>query len=185
MPTKTATVRHLGPGLRFLVRTGSGHELVLDDAEGDAGPRPAELIVGALAGCTAMDVASILTKKRQAIDSYEVRVTGTQRDEHPRSFIAMDILHQVRGASVDPEAVRRAIELSATQYCAASATLSTGKLTIHHRYAVEGPGGWVDGEAAVTGPFGVQRLAVPPRPTGMRATARSARPSAPRTAPPS
>lgn len=157
MPGKEARVRHLGAGLRFLVRTGSGHEFILDDAEGDSGPRPAELIVAALAGCTAMDVISILHKKRQAVAGYEVRVTGTQREQQPRAFEAIEVLHEVEGAGIDPEAVRRAIELSATRYCAASATLSSGDLTIRHRYVVLRAGGSVEGEAAVTGPFGPKR----------------------------
>ena len=77
-------------GLRFRARTGSGHELILDDVSGDAGPRPVELLVAALAGCTAMDVISILEKKRQAVTHYEVQVMAEQRAANPRVFTRVD-----------------------------------------------------------------------------------------------
>lgn len=64
MSTKTVSARLDGDGLRLVAETGSGHRLVMDTAEGDAGPRPAELLMVAQAGCTAMDVVSILRKKR-------------------------------------------------------------------------------------------------------------------------
>ena len=83
MATKTVTARLDGDGLRLIARTGSGHTIVMDNAEGSSGPRPAELLMVALAGCTAMDVASILRKKRQAFCRYEVRVAGEQRDDPP------------------------------------------------------------------------------------------------------
>lgn len=158
---KTATVRLTGEGLRFDATTGSGHQLVLDSRDGDAGPRPAELLVVALAGCTAMDVISILRKKRQPVTDYAVRVEGLQREEHPSAFLAFRVRHSVHGA-VDVEAVRRAIELSATRYCAVGATLSSGALTIHHGYVIERPDGEiVTGEVCVTGPRRELVAAVP------------------------
>ena len=110
-------------GLRFTARTGSGHDLVIDGAEGDAGPRPAELVAVAIAGCAAMDVISILRKKRQEIGRYEVKAQAEQRDgAHPAVFVRIDIIHVVDGSSIDVEAVRRAIELSATRYCSVGGT---------------------------------------------------------------
>lgn len=73
--TKSATARYAGTGLRFTARSGSGHEVVLDNKEGDAGPRPMEMVLLGQAGCTAMDVLSILAKKRQDVTAYEVRST--------------------------------------------------------------------------------------------------------------
>ena len=83
MATKTVTASLDGDGMRLVAVTGSGHSIVMDNAEGDSGPRPAELLVVAQAGCTAMDVVSILRKKRQAFTHYEVRVAGDQREEPP------------------------------------------------------------------------------------------------------
>jgi putative redox protein len=141
MSSKTAVATLEGDGQRFVVTTGSGHTIVLDDGQGDQGPRPSEMVGAALAGCTAMDVISILRKKRQAVTRYEVRVTGVQGDDHPHAFSRFDVLHVVEGEDLDPEAVRRAIELSATKYCAVGSTLSSGATELHHRYLVRGPGG--------------------------------------------
>ena len=156
MSTKTATAVLEGSGLRFSVATGSGHTVVVDDGDGGTGPRPAELVVVAQAGCTAMDVIFILRKKRQDVRRYEVHVEGIQRDaDHPHVFERMDVLHVVEGPAVEVEAVRRAIELSATRYCTVTANLSAGLAEIHHRYRVRSADGTaVEGEAVITGPDG-------------------------------
>ncbi len=165
MTIKTASVASDGPNLRLTGMTGSGHRLVMDDAAGDTGPRPAELIPLALAGCTAMDVISILRKKRQEITRYEVHAIGVQLDEPPALFSRIDVEHVVEGPDVDIEAVRRAIELSATRYCAVGSTLSTGVTEIHHGYVVrDGGRRRVTGEVVVLGPSGrveVEAPAVP------------------------
>ena len=84
MAIKTASVTLDNEGMRFQGKVGSGHSIVLDDGNGDMGVRPAELIPLALAGCTAMDVISILRKKRQLVTRYEVRAEGEQRENvHP------------------------------------------------------------------------------------------------------
>ncbi len=141
MAVKTATVTLDGADLRFVARTGSGHSVVLDDGRGDTGPRPAELVPLALAGCTAMDVISILRKKRQDVTHYEVRVEGAQMDAHPNAFTRIDVVHVVEGPAIDVEAVRRAIELSATKYCSVGATLASGMTEIHHAYLVRDASG--------------------------------------------
>ncbi len=153
MAVKTAALRHEG-GLRFVARTGSGFEFAMDDQAGATGPRPTEVLAAALGGCTAMDVISILGKKRQDVSRYGVRVEGVPRDAHPHAFERVDIVHEVEGPAVDVEAVRRAIELSATTYCSVSAGLASGVAELHHRYVVISPEGAppVEGEAAVTGP---------------------------------
>lgn len=154
MATKTADLILHGDGLRFLTSVGSGHRLVLDDATGDVGMRPSELIPLAVAGCTAMDVIAILRKKQQTITRYEVRASGEQQAEHPNAFVRIDVVHVVEGPAIDVEAVRRAIELSATRYCAVGATLSTGLTEIHHAYLVrDGQGDERMAEVVVTGPF--------------------------------
>src|SRR4026208_1268637 len=111
MATKTVTVRLDGGGSRFVALTGSGHTIVMDNAEGDSGPRPAEPLVVAQAGCTAMGGASILRKTRQGFPRHEVRVAAEQRDDPPpHVFERIRIIHVVEGP-VEIEAVRRAIEL--------------------------------------------------------------------------
>jgi len=150
---KTAELRHVG-GLRFEARTGSGFELAMDNESGGSAPRPMELLATAIGGCTAMDVISILGKKRQDVSSYAVAVRAEQRDAHPHAFRRVEVIHEVTGPAIDPEAVHRAIELSATRYCSVSAGLASGITEIHHRYRVVSPEGAepIEGEAVVSGP---------------------------------
>jgi putative redox protein len=160
MSTRLAAVRLDGDGFRLTATTGSGHTIVMDSADGDAGARPAELLLVAQAGCTAMDVISILRKKRQAFTSYDVRIVGEQReDPHPRVFEHLRIVHVVEGP-VDRDALRRAIELSATRYCTVSANLASGVAEIHHAYLLRSPDGDEYAEVAVTGPHKASRIAV-------------------------
>ena len=153
MAVKTASVALDGGALRFVATSGSGHVVVLDDGAGNTGPRPAELIPIALAGCTAMDVISILRKKRQDVTRYEARAEGVQMDGHPNAFTRIDVLHVVDGPAIDTEALRRAIELSAMKYCSVGATLSTGITEIHHAYLLRGgDGSEQTAEVIVLGP---------------------------------
>jgi putative redox protein len=138
--TKTATLNLVGD-MRFEAQVGSGHTIVMDNGEGDTGARPAELVGVALGGCTAMDVISILRKKRQEVTGYEIRVSGLQAEDHPNQFTRFDVVHVVSGVNIDPEAVRRAIELSATKYCSVGSTLASGGLELHHRYVIRLAGG--------------------------------------------
>ncbi|HET7582665.1 MAG TPA: OsmC family protein [Candidatus Limnocylindria bacterium] len=124
-------------GLAITATSGSGFRLQFDTAstaEGGIGPSPTESLLAALAACTAMDVASILRKKRQPFDSYRIEVTGERAEEHPRVFTAITVEHQLTG-SMTAEAVRRSVELSATSYCPVSAMLSAA-VRIEHRYRI-------------------------------------------------
>jgi putative redox protein len=87
------------------------------------GFRPMELMAVSLAGCTAMDVISILQKKRQNVTGFEVKVNGARADEHPKVFTAIAIHYIVRGHNIDAGAVERALDLSKTKYCPAQAML--------------------------------------------------------------
>jgi putative redox protein len=100
-----------------------------------------------------MDVASILRKKRQAFARYEVRVSAEQRDDPPpHVFERLRIVHVVDGP-VEIEAVRRAIELSATKFCTVTGNLASGVTEIHHAYLVRGADGEEhSAEVVVTGP---------------------------------
>ncbi len=169
MAAKTASVVLDGPNLRFVARSGSGHTIVIDDGNGDTGPRPAELVPMALAACTAMDVISILRKKRQEVTRYEVQAEGIQMDAHPNAFTRVDVVHVIDGPSLDVEAVRRAIELSATKYCSVGATLSSGITEIHHAYRLRDADGLEQTtEVIVLGPDADPvAVAMPDRPTSM------------------
>jgi putative redox protein len=88
------------------------------------GVRPMEMVALGLAGCTGMDVISILRKKRQQITQFEVRVNAPRSAEHPQVFIGAWITYIVTGTSVDESAVLRSIELSMTKYCPVQVMLS-------------------------------------------------------------
>ena len=145
---------------RVKSRTGEAHTIAMDTdpPEGDSSAaRPKEVLLSALAGCTSMDVASILRKKRQSATDYRVAVSGESAEEHPRVFTAITVEHRVTG-EVEGEALRRSIELSSTRYCPVSAMLSASA-TIEHWYRLNDPDG--TGEAvlvAVTGPGGSRVL---------------------------
>ncbi|MDL1896384.1 OsmC family protein [Anaerolineae bacterium CFX7] len=126
--------------MTFDATTTTGHRITIDVPPpngNDNGPKPIELLLTALAGCTAMDVLSILQKKREPLEGLQVLVNGTRRAEHPRIYTDIEIVYQVCG-NVNPEAVARAIELSETKYCGVSAMLrQSAKLTT--RFEITAP----------------------------------------------
>lgn len=89
------------------------------------GPAPFEVFVCSLAACSAMDVISILKKKKQTVTAYRVEVDGERGPEgvYPRPYLNMTVKHILSGENLDPEAVKRAVELSDTKYCSVIATL--------------------------------------------------------------
>ena len=141
--TVLATFADPASGLRVEATAGSGFSIVMDADDADlpaTAATPREALLAALAGCTAMDVASILRKKRQRASAYRISaVAETRQDVHPHVFTKVIIEHQVEGR-VEPEALRRSIELSATRYCPLIAMLSTS-VTIEHRYRLREDGG--------------------------------------------
>jgi putative redox protein len=112
-----------GAGRQFVAQSGTGHALVIDDADGGSGPKPIELALLALGGCTAFDVIGILRKKRQNVTAYEIELRAEQNAEPPAYFTRVEIKHKLRG-QIDPEAVKKAIHLSETKYCAVGAMIS-------------------------------------------------------------
>ncbi len=113
-------------GLAFDISFASGHKITVDGGEEfggqNLGPRPMQLLLASLASCTSMDVISILHKMRQPVEEYRIQVTAEQAEDHPKVFTNITIKHIVTG-KVDEERLSRAIELSDTKYCPASAML--------------------------------------------------------------
>jgi len=121
-----ALVHSAGEGF-FIGVTPSGHAQVLEtDTERASAATPMELLLIALGGCTAVDVVSILKKKRERVTDYRVEVRGTRRDEHPRAFTRIEVRHLVRGRGVSERSVAEAVELSEAKYCSVAASLRPG-----------------------------------------------------------
>ena len=130
----TITLRE---GMAFSALSGSGHEIILDtrdDGGQNQGPSPMELLLMGTAGCTAMDVISILRKKRQDVTAYQVLIHGIRADTDPKVFTNITIEHVVTGHQVSETAVIQSIDLSVKKYCGAYATMSkTAQITVTHR----------------------------------------------------
>lgn len=99
------------------------------------GIRPVKMLLVSLAGCMAMDVVSILRKKRQAVTGFEVGISGDQAPDHPMVYTDIRLTFKVTGRAVDPAAVERAIQLSYDKYCPV-ANLLKPVVPIHTRYEI-------------------------------------------------
>jgi putative redox protein len=124
------TIKYVGDEM-FVGTSASEYSQVIDTKSvGKSAASPIELLLLAVGSCTAIDVVSILQKKRQIVTDYKVEVTGVRRDEHPRSFTKINIHHIVYGRSVSEKALADAIELSDTKYCSVAATVKpTAEIT--------------------------------------------------------
>ena len=141
--TSKAQITWVGPGLRLLGEASGGPAIAVDhvlpgEDRAETGPRPMDLLLIGLAGCTSMDVISILQKKRQSFTDLQVKVTAERAEEHPKVYTQIHLEYIVQGKGVDPKAVERAIELSQTKYCPASAMLEkAAQITTSYRIVEE------------------------------------------------
>lgn len=105
----------------------NGHKLVMDavpEVGGhDSGPRPKTLMLASLAGCTGMDVVSILKKMKIEVDGFKIRVDGDITDEHPKQFTRMHLTYEFKGKNLPADKIQHAVNLSQEKYCGVAATL--------------------------------------------------------------
>jgi putative redox protein len=117
-------------GLRFVGEADSGHALLMDGDPTyggfDSAPRPMELLLMGLGGCTGMDTVSILRKKKQPFTGVEINIKGTRAEQYPMRFTDITIEFVIKGKGVSEEAVKRAVGLSMEKYCSVKATLESG-----------------------------------------------------------
>lgn len=109
--------------MQFVAETGSGHSLVLESGGSNRAPSPMEMLLVGMAGCTAVDVVHILRRMRQLVTDVQVSVKGVRAEEPPRIYTDIEVEYVVTGRGLSEEKVRRAVELSETTYCSASAML--------------------------------------------------------------
>ena len=123
-------------GMQFVGRGATPGPTVVFDSDlehggSDCGMRPVQVLLTSLAACTAMDVISILQKKRQRVTAFHINVRATRADEFPKRLVKSELELVVCGYDVAPEAVARSIELSQTKYCSVSASLNAEIVTTY------------------------------------------------------
>ena len=106
-------------GLQFIGRAGNSPAIIMDNPEGGSGPSPMQVVLIGIAGCTGMDVVSILKKKRSTFKDLQINVTGDRKEDHPKAYTKIHMEFLVYGQGVKPADVERSIELSVTKYCGA------------------------------------------------------------------
>jgi len=103
----------------------NGHKVVLDADSSvggeNLGPRPKPFMMVSLAGCTGMDVVSILKKMRVEVDEFSVKIVGDLTEEHPKHFYRMHVIYQFKGKNLPMDKLQKAVKLSEDQYCGVSA----------------------------------------------------------------
>ncbi|HNS63472.1 MAG TPA: OsmC family protein [Anaerolineaceae bacterium] len=117
-----ATVRWIG-GKQFIGIDSTSHSVVLSTPDEGVGMKPSELLLVALAACTAVDVVEIIAKKRLHLDSLEIRADGEQDSDPPWTFRKIHVHYTLRGTDLTETAVKQAIDLSEEKYCSVAATL--------------------------------------------------------------
>jgi putative redox protein len=111
-------------GMQFIARAGDGPAVVIDTPESKGGPSPMQLVLIGIAGCTAVDVISIMQKKRANVSAFQVNITGERAEEHPKRYTNIQIEYVLHGKGIQPKAVEQAIALSETKYCSAMASVN-------------------------------------------------------------
>ena len=134
-----ATVKWVD-GAMFLAESGSGHAVVMDgppDHGGrNLGPRPMEMLLIGVGGCSSFDVVDILKKSRQDVEDCETRIEAERADEVPAVFTKIHLHFVVTGTGLKENLVRRAVAMSAEKYCSASIMLARGGVEVTHSHEI-------------------------------------------------
>jgi putative redox protein len=136
----TGNVRVKWTGERQFIGTDSGnHSVVLSSHRGDnhTGMKPSDLLLVALASCSAYDVVDILEKKRIALEQLEVEVTKVQDENPPWTYRKIHLNYYLKGSDLTDKGIEQAIRLSLDKYCSVAATVS-GKAEITHSFHIIG-----------------------------------------------
>ena len=130
-------------GMAFVGETGTGHAILMDGAPElggrNFGPRPMEMLLLGLGGCTGFDVIAIPKKARQPVLDCEVSVEAVRSEKVPKVFTDIQVHFRVYGTGLSEKHVARAVELSATRYCSASMMLGATAKISHDFVVIEGP----------------------------------------------
>ena len=128
----------------FVTESGSGHAVVVDGSPEyggrNMGPRPMELLLMGLGGCTSFDVVTILKKARQKVTSCEAELSAERAEGVPAVFTKIHVHFVVKGQDLKDAQVKKAVDLSAEKYCSASIMLGQAGVVITHDYRIESAG---------------------------------------------
>ena len=118
-----------------------GHKIYMDSSMEhggkNTGPRPKPLMMIALAGCTGMDVASILKKMKVNFEDFSIDVEGDVTEDHPKRFEGMKVIYRFKGKDINRKNVEKAVNLSITRYCGVSANYAKAFPITHEIIIVE------------------------------------------------
>lgn len=130
-------------GVKFLGESGSGHAVLMDGAAESGGtnlgPRPMEMLLLGLGGCTSFDVITILKKMREPVQDCVAEIEATRAETDPKVFTRIHVAFIVTGRNLSREKVERAVHLSADKYCSASLMLAKTAEITHSVEIVEAP----------------------------------------------
>lgn len=128
-------------GMSFIAETGTGHLVPMDGAPEAGGrnlaPRPMELLLAGAGGCSAFDVVTILKRGRHDVRHCEVKLAAERAEAEPRVFTRIALHYRIHGKGLRPEAVERAVHLSAEKYCSATIMLARTAAITHDWEIVE------------------------------------------------
>ena len=120
--------------LQFVGRAGDGPAVVMDTPDGGSGASPMELLIMGTAGCTAVDVMTILQKQRAKVTGFKVIISGERAEEYPKRYTDIHVTYVIQGTDIKENSVEKAIELSERKYCGAMASLNA---TITHTHRID------------------------------------------------
>jgi putative redox protein len=123
----------------FIGANQSGGSVQMGTLDGQPGISPMEMLLLGVAGCTGMDIVSILSKKRQKLIEFQVRVRGKRADQHPKIYTEIEVVYLLWGDQIDSKAVEQAIQLSEEKYCSASVMLRAAA-QVHSSFQLLNPG---------------------------------------------
>lgn len=136
--TKTAQLVWTGEDWNFDTTLGSGYQVQFKAPNSDAGGgSPMEFMLAGVAGCTGVDVLSILKKMRQDVKGLTVDIEGVRAEDYPMVYTDVTIVYNLTGSGIDPEAVDKAIELSMTKYCSASIIFKRAGVKVSTKVNIE------------------------------------------------
>ena len=125
-------------GGAFIGRNAAGGSVQMGTIDEKPGISPMEMLLLGVAGCTGMDIADIMQKKRQPLQALKVKVRGKRATTYPMVYTEIEIIYLVWGENIEPKALEQAIQLSEEKYCSASAMLR-GVAQMHSSYRILAP----------------------------------------------